>query len=187
MQENEQNKDASAIVSTASKAYGYNYASLADMARQGVKIPKMRLRIERNPITGARDGAFLEYSDGQEWGIGAEIVIPEMKGMNAAQRYGSALTYARRYTVAMSQGIATDDDDAVENHGPVPNPMMKSPATTTNHGVEILKEWLATGHDARAFCDFCQSIHGKKPSKDYTESDWAKVSKKMQTAVGGAK
>lgn len=35
--------------------------------------------------------------------------------MNAAQLYGSALTYARRYTVLMALGLSCDDDKVVEN------------------------------------------------------------------------
>ena len=31
---------------------------------------------------------------------------------NAAQEHGSALTYARRYSLLMAYGLATDDDDA---------------------------------------------------------------------------
>ena len=34
--------------------------------------------------------------------------------MNEAQAYGSALTYARRYTVLTLLGIATDDDKKLE-------------------------------------------------------------------------
>ena len=37
--------------------------------------------------------------------------------MNAAQAYGSALTYARRYTVQLVKGVACDDDDKVEADG----------------------------------------------------------------------
>ena len=31
------------IVANTSKAYGYNYASLGDIALQGFKIPKMKM------------------------------------------------------------------------------------------------------------------------------------------------
>lgn len=96
------------IIKNASKGYGYNYASLADMARQGVEIPKMTTKL----IDGFE---YVFYKDGEDWLQGARVVVEfEAKGMNSAQAYGSSLTYARRYTVALANGIATDDDDAVE-------------------------------------------------------------------------
>lgn len=95
------------VVKNGSKAYGYNYASLSDIANAGFEIPKMRLR-----ATGF--GEFVEYFDGTEWQTGAKIVIPEMKGSNDAQKYGSALTYARRYTVQMALGLACSDDSKIE-------------------------------------------------------------------------
>ena len=97
------------IVANKSKAYGYNYASLGDIASQGFPIPKMK--------TGSEDGKeYVYYYDAElkEWTRGAEIVIPQMKSMNEAQRYGSALTYARRYTTLMALSLACDDDKALE-------------------------------------------------------------------------
>lgn len=100
-------------VNTASKAYGYNYASLADIANAGFTIPKMRVK-------PTEFGEFVEYydTDSQDWQIGSKIVIPDMKGSNDAQKYGSALTYARRYTVMMALGIASEDDKEVETKAP---------------------------------------------------------------------
>lgn len=95
------------LVHNSSKAYGYNYASLADMANAGVKIPKMKVGL----VEGHE---YIFWREGGEWLQGARIVVPEMKGANDAQRYGSAITYARRVTVAMSQSVATTDDKDVE-------------------------------------------------------------------------
>lgn len=101
-----------AIVKNASKAYGYNYASLADIVKAGFKIPQMRVK-------PTDLGEYIEYLDESgEWQLGSKIVIPEMKGSNAAQTYGSALTYARRYTVQMALGIACDDDKKLEAQPP---------------------------------------------------------------------
>lgn len=115
-------KESVKIVKNASKAgggsFGYNYASLGDMAKQGVDIPKMRTHIERNPITGIIDGEYIEYWDGNEWQVGSKIVETQIRGGgNAAQQYGASLTYARRYTTAMATAIATDDDDKIEQDG----------------------------------------------------------------------
>lgn len=99
-----------AIVKNNSKGYGYNYASLSDIANQGYEIPKMK--------TESQDGkefVFYYDSDLREWIRGAEIVIPESKGMNKAQLYGSALTYARRYTTLMALCLCCGDDDIIED------------------------------------------------------------------------
>lgn len=96
------------VVKNNSKAYGYNYASLSDIVNAGLELPKMRIK-------PTEYGEFVEYLDDKnEWQTGAKIVVPEMKGSNDAQKYGSALTYARRYTVQMALGLACADDDKIE-------------------------------------------------------------------------
>lgn len=98
------------IIKNASKGYGYTYSNLADLAKAGIEIPQMKT--ER--IDG-EEYVFAKVDD--EWIQGAKVVEMEMKGMNAAQAYGSALTYARRYTVQLVMAIACDDDDKVEQDG----------------------------------------------------------------------
>lgn len=103
------------IIKNKSTGYGYHYASLADFARQNVNIPQM--------VTKIVDGLeYVFYKDGEEWLQGARVIVEfGGKNMNAAQAYGAALTYARRYTVALANGIATDDDDEVEKAKPIVN------------------------------------------------------------------
>lgn len=101
------------IVVNTSKAYGYNYASLSDIVNQGFTIPQMK--------TGTENGKeYVYYLDKEvkQWIRGAEIVVPEMKGSNDAQRYGSALTYARRYTCHLALQLACDDDKKLETQAP---------------------------------------------------------------------
>lgn len=107
------------IVKSESKAYGYNYASLADIVNQGFKLPIMETRnIDGETFMGWLDDTILN-KDGEivkeaVWHQGAPLIVPEMKGMNAAQAMGSALTYARRYTAQMALGLACDDDAKLE-------------------------------------------------------------------------
>ena len=96
------------VVKNNSKGYGYNYASLSDIVNQGFELPKMK--------TGSEEGKeYVYYKDGNEWIRGAEIVVPDGKGMNKAQLYGSALTDARRYTTLMALSLTSDDDKTVED------------------------------------------------------------------------
>lgn len=97
------------IIKTESKAYGYNYASLTDIVRQGNELPKMKTGTE-----GEREYVYYYDKELGEWIRGAEIVVPQMKSMNAAQQYGSALTYARRYTTLMALQLTSGDDSEIE-------------------------------------------------------------------------
>lgn len=107
------------IVKNASKGYGYTYSNLADLAKAGIEIPQMK--------TQRIDGEEYVFAKiGDEWIQGAKVVELEMKGMNAAQAYGSALTYARRYTVQLVMAVACDDDDKVEQDGEARRKEMKS-------------------------------------------------------------
>lgn len=103
-------KGENQIIKAASKGYNYNYASLADIAKAGKTIPKMRIK-------PTPDGDYIEYLDGNnEWQIGAKIVIPEMAKSNEAQKYGAAVTYARRVTAQLALSLVCSDDDKIETH-----------------------------------------------------------------------
>lgn len=120
------------IVKNASKGYGYTYSNLADLARAGIDIPPMKT--ER---VGEDEYVFAKI--GNEWIQGAKVVEMEMKGMNAAQAYGSALTYARRYTVQLVMGIACDDDDKIEQDGEARRKEVKTNRIDFNEVREAIK------------------------------------------------
>ncbi len=108
------------VVANTSKAYGYNYASLGDIANQGFEIPKMKTGTE-----GEREYVYYYDKDLNEWIRGAEVVVPDniiskngKEAMNKAQLYGSALTYARRYTTLMALSLCCDDDKNLEAKEP---------------------------------------------------------------------
>lgn len=104
------------IVKSESKAYGYNYASLADIVNQGFTLPIMETR----NIDGQTFMGWLD--DEKQWHQGAPVIVPEMKGSNAAQQMGAALTYARRFTAQMALSLACDDDTKLEKSAPVSKP-----------------------------------------------------------------
>lgn len=132
--------EKSKILGNKSEGYKYNYTSLADIVMAGYDLPPMRIATLTD-ATGSPvivDGAPVEYVEierkfakinglnsleieSSEWIRGARVVIPKLpegakdnKTMNDAQAYGSAITYARRYTALMFFGIATEDDSKLE-------------------------------------------------------------------------
>lgn len=139
------------IVKNQSSGYGYRYSNLADLHRAGVNIPKMRVKADEY-------GEFIEYFDAtdKQWYQGARIVLFESKGMNAAQAYGAALTYARRYTVQMAEQVACDDDDAVEKAKP------------TEFRQTTAKTFESTGKPSEKQLGFLRSLLKKagKPDED---------------------
>lgn len=100
------------LVKSASRGgggkYSYSYSSLADIVKQGFKIPQMRIK--------SADGLqFVEWKDeAGEWQQGAQIVPLDSGSMNSVQKYGASMTYARRYTTMLALGLVSDDDDKIE-------------------------------------------------------------------------
>lgn len=141
------------VVKNKSKGYGYTYSSLADLADAGIDIPVMRTK-------ATEFGEYVEWLDDKgEWQQGAKVVQMEMKGMNDAQAYGSALTYARRYTVQMAMQVACDDDKAVENAKPVAK-------TSSSKGLdfESIKALLANMTTTAEIDNFAKDVARKHPN-----------------------
>lgn len=114
------------IVKNNSKADGYNYTSLSDIASQGFEIPRMKTGTENE-----KEYVYVYDKESKEWIRGAEIVIPLTKSQNEAQQYGSALTYARRYSVLLYLGLCSEDDKKLET---------KAPAKATDKQIEYFKK-----------------------------------------------
>lgn len=96
------------------QGYGYKYTDLAHIHEW----------LEANNLSYYQ---YIEADNGVDYVVTVKIVNgeekPPLRGCrvvqstlsgksNAAQEQGSALTYARRYSLLMAFGLATDDDDA---------------------------------------------------------------------------
>ena len=161
------------IVKNASKGYNYKYSNLADLARAGVEIPPMR--------TERVDGYEYVFAKvGNEWIQGARVVELTTNGMNPAQAYGAALTYARRYTVQLVQAIACDDDDALEAH--TAEDRKNFSKAKTNYGINFdeLKEALEVIDDAESLKSYYEEIK----AKNLSDKQMAAINRMFNQAKG---
>lgn len=162
------------IVKNASQGYGYSYSNLADLAKAGIEIPVMKTQ----RVDG--DEYVFALIDG-EWIQGAKVIEMEMKGMNAAQAYGSALTYARRYTVQLVKGIACDDDDKVEADGAAKRVDNKNSKLDFDKIREQL-DMLDDIESVKAYYEELKKIHQSPAQEKYINGIFNK--KKAQLAKG---
>lgn len=161
------------IVKNASKGYNYKYSNLADLARAGVEIPPMR--------TERVDGYEYVFAKvGNEWIQGARVVELTTNGMNPAQAYGAALTYARRYTVQLVQAIACDDDDALEAH--TAEDRKNFSKAKTNYGIDFdeIKEALEVIDDAESLKAYYEEIK----AKNLSDKQMAAINRMFNQAKG---
>ena len=155
------------IVKSESKAYGYNYASLADIVNQGFKLPMMETKV----IEGQ---TFMGWVDDKgEWHQGAPLIVPEMKGMNAAQAMGSALTYARRYTAQMALGLACDDDAKLEKTKGAPEATGKVYKTNRVSFAEV-RDKLTTINSVDELNGYWKELGLSENQANILKSDFAK-------------
>lgn len=102
-------------VSKNKDGYGYKYTDLAQiheyLEKNNMKYYQYIKRIEQDDYIMTR--RCIENVWEQEPIQGCRVVDAVLNGIkNPAQEQGSAITYARRYSLLMAFGLATEDDDA---------------------------------------------------------------------------
>ena len=95
--------------------YGYKYTDLAKihnyLEENNMRYIQKVERIDEDDYIYTK--RCIENKWEEEWLQGCRVVQAVLSGKsNPAQEQGSALTYARRYSLLMAFGLATEDDDA---------------------------------------------------------------------------
>jgi hypothetical protein len=99
------------------------------------------------------DGVIIETIFAHESGAMlpcGQVHVPADK--SSAQAYGSAMTYARRYSLMAACGIAGEDDDGNEASKPVQQPK-KAPPRILMMPVDELKGYIMLIEDAQTLDD----------------------------------
>jgi hypothetical protein len=96
-------------------SYSYQYVDIAQIHEYlesiGSKYIQQIKRIDNDDYIMTKR-CFNDVWE-EEWLQGSRVVDATLFGNdNPAQKQGSALTYARRYSLLMAYGLATEDDDA---------------------------------------------------------------------------
>ena len=111
----EEKETVKTTVGKNKEGYGYKYTDLAQIHEYLESIGASYIQIIKR-IDGLDYIMTKRCFNGvweDEWLQGCRVVDAVLNGIkNPAQEQGSALTYARRYSLLMAFGLATDDDDA---------------------------------------------------------------------------
>ena len=131
-----------AVIHKGTQGYGYSYADLASIYKELLPLMKKHNLGFMQPIVGTNLKTVIFHTkDANALPVEEIAEIPqgvELRGMNAFQVYGSAITYFRRYCLSSILGLITDKDiDAAGT--PTKKPIKKLKLHTSKMGDVIKK------------------------------------------------
>lgn len=165
-------------VKKLSNGYSYKYSDLAtihdELENQAITYSQ---EIIYNPEAQADYIWTTLIIDGEKQKpiCGCRVITGKLSGGNPAQEQGSALTYARRYSLLMALGWATEDDDAA-SVGSAPQPQQKQHYQGHADGrldFDSLKSWL----------EKIDTVEEVKAAKEKCLEKYPKMTEKQRNAV----
>lgn len=158
--------------------YGYKYTELAEIHKY-LEENNMRYyqTIETSELNGCDYIMTYRFIDGK-WEEkpkrGCKVTDATLQGVkNPAQEQGSALTYARRYSLLMAFGLATEDDDA-QSLSRTKKAEKKEILATANQ-IDLIEGLMTDEQIEKA----CEKI-GKKDLSEFTITEASSLIKKLK-------
>ena len=109
------------ILKNNTQGYGYKYTELSQIVKALEEDGRTFYQYTATDPNTLKDYIYtvLVDKDGKESKPlrGSEIILATLAKSNPAQEMGASLTYARRYSLLMALGWATEDDDAKSLEG----------------------------------------------------------------------
>ena len=123
--------------------YSYKYTDLAQIHEE---MEQQELRYYQYVEPFCNDDKVIDYVNtvimndvGEELRRVRGCRVVDSNGQNPTQEHGKAITYARRYSLLMALGWATDDDDAAGNVKTRPAQKTQTTATKCPRNAEFSK------------------------------------------------
>lgn len=149
---NAQGKMSNATLNKINPHFKSKYADLAAI-RDAVTLPLASEGISVVQLVGSDEhGAFLTTRLMHKSGQWVESVHP-LPATAKPQEFGSALTYARRYSLAAICGISAEEDDDANGASEPMNtarPVQHRTAAPKNGDDDALTAWVKGAHEALA-------------------------------------
>jgi len=136
------------VLEKKSKAYNYNYADLAETL-QAIQEPLKKNSLSITHQMVAREGTDvlvtkIIHSSGQWMSTQMPLIYRSEGKTNVMQALGSAITYAKRYSIGCLLNLAADkeiDDDGAKAGSLSVSERVKLPSLLPEQ-VEIIEEYL---------------------------------------------
>lgn len=192
-------KNKTAKIPTKSgKEYSYTYTDLASINKW---LEENDLdyyqEIETNQINGKDYVLTYRYING-EWEDkpkrGCQVVDATLLGVsNPAQQNGSALTYARRYSLCLAFGLATEDDDGASLSEMTKEEAEKFVLPFGKYKgkliLDLIKDenpyidWLLNNSTSQEVIKAIELLTGRTPKTEEEWNDRLELDKKLQEII----
>ena len=173
-----------AVKGKTNPAFRSKYADLAAVV-DAIKPALAEHGLWFRQITHSADGGVcietvIHHSSG-EWLACGSLFVPASK--QDAQGFGSAMTYARRYSLMAAFGVPAEDDDA--NAAVASKPQQKPAERIDAAEVALILDSLREA--AYGGLDALQERFRAIPNSPTKASVWAKHQDELKTIAGGEK